>query len=79
MSGCANRDKDTFESGYHFDVTRSNGSKHLAFAQGIHFFPGAPLARLESVIAFERLFSRLRRFELDVSASELTHLPSFTH
>ncbi|HIE89216.1 MAG: hypothetical protein ABGY43_13595 [bacterium] len=48
-------------------------------SQGVHFCPGAPLARLESAIAFEQLFERLQNFQLDESSSDLRHLPSFTH
>jgi len=79
MYGCANRDKAHFSHPETFDVQRKNASRHLSFSQGIHFCPGAPLARLESVIAFEQLFKRLQNFQLDQSASDLRHLPSFTH
>ena len=79
MYGCANRDKAHFSHPETFDVQRKNASRHLSFSQGVHFCPGAPLARLESVIAFEQLFKRLQNFQLDQSASDLRHLPSFTH
>lgn len=79
MYGCANRDKAHFSHAETFDVQRKNASRHLAFSQGIHFCPGAPLARLESAIAFEQLFERLQNFQLDESSSDLRHLPSFTH
>ena len=79
MYGCANRDKAHFSHAETFDVQRKNASRHLAFSQGIHFCPGAPLARLESAIAFEQLFERLQNFQLDESRSDLRHLPSFTH
>ena len=79
MFGSANRDQAHFGHADTFDVQRANASKHLAFSQGIHFCPGAPLARLESAIAFEQLFERLQNFQLDESRSDLRHLPSFTH
>jgi len=79
MYGSANRDKAHFGQADTFEVQRKNASKHLAFSQGIHFCPGAPLARLESAIAFEQLFARLQNFQLDDSRSDLRHLPSFTH
>jgi cytochrome P450 len=79
MYGSANRDDAHFGQADTFEVQRKNASKHLAFSQGIHFCPGAPLARLESAIAFEQLFERLKNFQLDESRSDLRHLPSFTH
>ena len=79
MYGCANRDSAHFGHAETFDVQRNNASRHLAFSQGVHFCPGAPLARLESAIAFEQLFERLQNFQLDESRSDLRHLPSFTH
>ena len=79
MYGCANRDAAHFQQPEVFDVQRHNASKHLAFTQGVHFCPGAPLARLESAIAFEHLIKRLGNFQLDETRSDLRHLPSFTH
>lgn len=79
MYGCANRDAAHFQQPEAFDVRRHNASKHLAFTQGVHFCPGAPLARLESAIAFEHLIKRLGNFQLDETRSDLRHLPSFTH
>jgi cytochrome P450 len=79
MYGCANRDEAHFRHPEAFDIRRKNASKHLAFTQGVHFCPGAPLARMESVIAFEQLFERLQNFQLDEAHSDLRHLPSFTH
>jgi cytochrome P450 len=38
--------------------------RHLAFSQGIHYCLGAPLARLEGVVAFERLTQRMPRLQL---------------
>ena len=77
--GCCNRDDDKFPDAESFDIRRSNASRHLAFSQGIHFCPGAPLARLESVIAFELLLARLPNVRLDTARSDLSHVPSFTH
>ena len=79
LYGCANRDEALFDQPEAFDVRRENASKHLAFTQGVHFCPGAPLARLESAIAFEHLLERLDNIKLDETSSDLTHVPSFTH
>ncbi|TNF89217.1 MAG: cytochrome P450, partial [Gammaproteobacteria bacterium] len=77
--GCCNRDEEKFANAGDFDVRRENASRHLAFSQGIHFCPGAPLARLESAIAFERLLERLGNLRIDEGLSDLAHVPSFTH
>lgn len=77
--GCCNRDEATFPDPETFDITRGNAGRHLAFGQGIHYCPGAPLARIETVIAFEQLLGRLRNIRLDEANSDLRHVPSFTH
>jgi len=74
----ANRDESVFEDPDAFDIRRGNANKHLAFSHGIHFCLGAPLARLESRIAFELLTQRMpdlrlsppdQRFEFDPNMS----------
>jgi len=77
--GCANRDENKFPDPDKFDICRSNAARHLAFSQGIHFCPGAPLGRLESAIAFEHLLNRLKNIRIVEERSDLSHVPSFTH
>ena len=70
----ANRDEDHFKDPQTFDVTRSPND-HVAFGFGPHFCLGAPLARLEIKIAFERLLERLPDLHL-VDDEEPEHRPA---
>jgi cholest-4-en-3-one 26-monooxygenase len=55
----ANRDEETFDEPFKFDVSRSP-NEHLAFGGGgPHFCLGASLARLEIRILFEELVARV--------------------
>jgi cytochrome P450 len=61
--GAANRDPEVFQDPDTFDITRTNASRHLAFASGIHHCLGAALARMEGQVTFEALLHNGRRVE----------------
>lgn len=66
----ANRDSDRFTDPESLDVARSD-QRHLAFGHGIHFCLGAPLARMEGVLALGALLRRFPELRLAIPAEEL--------
>jgi cytochrome P450 len=60
----ANRDAEVFGDPDAFDPQRDDLKAHLAFGTNIHSCLGAPLARLEGRVAFERLFASLPNVRL---------------
>lgn len=61
--GAANRDPTVFVQPDNFDIKRDN-TKMISFAYGIHHCLGAKLARLETKVAFEKIFQRMRNIRL---------------
>ena len=59
----ANRDDRQFQNPDLLDLHWTSNN-HMAFGQGIHFCIGAPLARLESRIAFQAIFSRIPHYKI---------------
>lgn len=72
----ANRDRELFEAPNTMDIARHNADDHIAFGQGIHFCPGALLARKEMNVAFEALLSRLENVQLVTEKSDLSYWPN---
>lgn len=60
-----------------FDVTRTP-TRHLSFGHGPHVCPGAPLSRLEALVALPALFERFPALSLAVDPAELRNKPAVT-
>ena len=70
-----NRDPDRWESPDEVRVDRPGLSKdQLGFGRGGHRCLGAPLARLEGAIGFNRLFDRLDKIVIDEKRSDLSNI-----
>ncbi|WP_286691166.1 MULTISPECIES: cytochrome P450 [unclassified Aeromicrobium] len=62
----ANRDPEAHEDPDRFDPDRGvRGAAQLSFGHGIHFCLGAPLARLENVVALEEIVRSRGRLVVD--------------
>jgi cytochrome P450 len=70
MLSSANRDESVFKMPEQFDITREP-NRHLAFGLGIHFCLGAPLARMEGQIAFNKLLARFPNIRLAVPRDQI--------
>jgi cytochrome P450 len=58
LFGSANRDEHKWDAPETFRLPRPQAASHLAFGSGIHYCPGASLARLESRIGLSELITR---------------------
>lgn len=68
----ASNDPAHFENPEKFDIDRPHVRDHMGFGRGLHGCLGAPLGRMESRIAIERLLARIR----DIRISEKHHGPA---
>jgi len=76
LFGAANRDPDRFEAPDEFRLDRDANElrRHVAFGWGTHLCIGAPLARLETRVTFERVLARMADIEV---AGEVRRNDSF--
>ncbi|MFF5675407.1 cytochrome P450 [Streptomyces hygroscopicus] len=63
----ANRDERRFPAADRLDISRAD-HRHMAFAAGAHYCPGAPLSRWEGQIFLTRFFARFP--DAEVTADE---------
>ncbi|MGF1425417.1 cytochrome P450 family protein [Kitasatospora sp. LaBMicrA B282] len=71
----ANRDPDRFPAADTLDLDRTPNA-HLAFGHGIHFCPGAALARTELQVAVGTLLARLPGLRPAGDLDQLTWIPA---
>ena len=76
MFASANRDETQFGCPHEMDAEREHIRDHIAFGHGTHFCVGAGLARLEAVIALERLVAKVDSYRLH-DDNTFEYLPSF--
>jgi cytochrome P450 len=77
--GPANRDPEKFACPHAFDVDRKRSGAHLAFGSGVHFCPGALLARQEMTTAFTQIVDRLDNIRLSEPMPHPAHNFSLFH
>ncbi|MGI9578137.1 MAG: cytochrome P450 [Microthrixaceae bacterium] len=77
MFSSANRDDALFEKPDELRADREHLHDQIAFGHGAHYCVGANLARLEAVVALERLSDRISAYTL-CEDNDFEYLPSVT-
>ncbi len=72
----ANRDPNQWAAPDRFDIHREEAKRHVGFGAGVHYCIGAPLARMEGRIAFERLLTRLTNIRYSPDTNDFRHGPN---
>ena len=72
----ANRDASHWDDPDTFDIHREEAKRHVGFGAGVHYCIGAPLARMEGRIAFERLLTRLDNIRYSPGKNDFQHGPN---
>ena len=72
----ANRDPSHWDNPDTFDIHREEAKRHVGFGAGVHYCIGAPLARMEGRIAFERLLTRLTNIRYSPGKNDFRHGPN---
>jgi cytochrome P450 len=66
INGAANRDPEAWTEPERFNIDRDRSeAQNMGFGYGIHSCLGAALARMETVIALEKLLDYMPRYEVD--------------
>lgn len=72
----ANRDPAQWPAPDAFDIHRDEAKRHVGFGPGVHYCIGAPLARMEGRIAFERLLTSLTNIRYSPGKNDFSHGPN---
>lgn len=75
INGAANRDPEAWTDPDTFDIDRDRTqAQNLGFGYGIHSCLGAALARMESVMALDKLLDFMPRYEVDWEGCQRVHM-----
>lgn len=71
----ANRDSSVFEDPDRFDIARKGAKGHLGFGYGLHHCVGNLLAKRETLVALDRVTTRLKGLALVPEACDFSREP----